>query len=168
VDEDSLTAAYERYMPAVYARCQRILRDRSSALDATQEVFVRVVRHRSELRAGPEFLHWLYRVATNVCLNIIRGRRQDAHASLQFSLPSKSGADPTSARDVLDLLRGLDERTQSVAIYVHVDGMTHKEAADVLQVTDRTVRNCLARFVSRCRDDLANQASENNMIKVKP
>jgi len=45
-----------------------------------------------------------------------------------------------------DLLRDLDERTQAIVVYVHLDGMTHAEAAEVAQVSDRTVRNCLARF----------------------
>ena len=54
--------------------------------------------------------------------------------------------------EVLELLEGLDERAQAIAIYVHVDGMTHEEAAEVAQVTDRTVRNCLARFAEHARD----------------
>ena len=43
-------------------------------------------------------------------------------------------------------LRDLDERTQAIVVYVHIDGMTQAEAAEVAQVSDRTVRNCLARF----------------------
>lgn len=59
--------------------------------------------------------------------------------------------EPPSAREVLELLDGLDERTQAIAVYVHVDGMTHEEAAEVAQVSDRTGRNCLARFAAHAR-----------------
>lgn len=162
MDRDSLLAAYEQYMPAVYARCRRILRERSAALDATQEVFVRAVRHQAELRPGTELLHWFYRVATNVCLNTIRAQRQDSDASAKSFAAAEGKWDPTSRWEVLELLRGLDERTQAVAICVHVDGMTHREAASVLQITDRTVRNCLARFVSHCRNDLDGQPHGTN------
>jgi len=39
--------------------------------------------------------------------------------------------------EVLELMAGLDEKTQAIAVYVYVDGMTHEEAAEVAQVSDR-------------------------------
>ena len=142
------------YMPAVYARCRRILRQECAALDATQEVFIRVVKHRKELRPGPELLHWLYRVATNVCLNVLRHHRHEMGLTLPLALVGAVQPRATEAREVMDILRGLDERTQAIAIYVYLDGMTHTEAADLLGVSDRTIRNGLARMLAHCRKTL--------------
>lgn len=151
MDADAFEAAHRRYAGAVYARCRRIVRDDEAARDITQEVFIRCLGHRDGLRSGRELLGWLYRVATNLCLNHLRDqklRRANAAHLLAMQPTSQEQASP---REVLELLHGLDERTQAIAVYVHVDGMTHEEAAEVAQVSDRTVRNCLARFAQHGR-----------------
>lgn len=146
MDDAAVAEAFKIYGGAVFRRCLRVLRDAEAARDVTQEVFVRCFDRRTGLRDGRELLGWLYRVATNLCLNALRdGKlRRDADRQLLPALPTAS--EPPEARLLWDLLRDLDERTQAIVIYVHVDGMTQTEAAEVAQVSDRTVRNCLARF----------------------
>src|SRR5918995_5047019 len=62
-----------RYGAMVLRRCRRLLRDEDEALDACQDVFVRLLRNRTRLDLTfPSSL--LYRIATNVCLNRIRDR----------------------------------------------------------------------------------------------
>lgn len=153
MDDAEVAAAYEEYGGAVYARCLRLLRDGDRARDVTQEVFVRCFGHRGRLRVGRELLGWLYRVATNLCLNAIRDRqvqRQGERRAAPHS--SVTSAEEASRRTLRDLLEGLDERTQTIVVLVHVDGMTQAEAAEVAQVSDRTVRNCLARFQRQGRE----------------
>ena len=146
MDDAAVADAFKTYGAAVYRRCLRVLRDAEAARDVTQEVFVRCFDRRGHLRHGRELLGWLYRVATNLCLNALRdGKlRRDADRRLVPTAPVTS--DPTEARLLWDLLSGLDERTQAIVIYVYIDGMTQAEAAEVARVTDRTVRNCLTRF----------------------
>jgi len=67
---------YRTYGPMVLRRCRRLLRDEDRALDAMQDVFVRVLKNQDRLKATyPSSL--LYRIATNVCLNHIRDQRMD-------------------------------------------------------------------------------------------
>ena len=146
MDDAAVADAFKTYGSAVYRRCLRILRDPEGARDVTQEVFVRCFDRRGRLRHGRELLGWLYRVATNLCLNALRDGKQRRDADRQLAHTAADGTDPGPARQLRELLRDLDERTQAIVIYVHVDGMTQAEAAEVAQVTDRTVRNCLARF----------------------
>ena len=70
MDDARLAALYRKYGPAVYSRCRRILRDESLAEDATQEVFVRVLRHIDEAPDDEAALRWVYRIATNYCLDL--------------------------------------------------------------------------------------------------
>jgi RNA polymerase sigma-70 factor, ECF subfamily len=155
VDERAVGEAFRCYAPAVYARCAQLLRDRDAARDVTQEAFVRCMRERATLRPGRELLAWLYRVATNLCLNQLRAGRVRALDPAPHGEPSADPPGP-NRQLVARALAGLDERTQAVAIYVIVDGMTHAEAAEVAGVTDRTVRNCLARFRAHARAALAD------------
>jgi RNA polymerase sigma-70 factor (ECF subfamily) len=62
---------YKKYCPMVLRRCRWLLKDEDKALDAMQDVFVLLLRNRDRLKGNyPSSL--LYRIATNVCLNIIR------------------------------------------------------------------------------------------------
>jgi RNA polymerase sigma-70 factor (ECF subfamily) len=157
MDDSEVAAAYKVYGGAVFARCWRLLRDKDAAGDITQEVFLRCFGHRGSLRTGRELLGWLYRVATNLCLNAIRdeSRRRQADRSG----PDTPAVQPEGPRRQLlsDLMSELDERTQAIVVYVYLDGMTHAEAAEVAQVTDRTVRNCLTRFQERGRRRLETE-----------
>ena len=150
MDSDAFVAAHRRYAPVVLARCRRLLRDAEAARDVTQEVFVRCFDRRAGLRSDGDLLGWLYRVATNLCLNLLRHQKAKRTADAAEG-PRSVGAEKPAAYEVLELVAGLDERTQAIAVYVHVDGMTHQEAAEIAQVSERTVRNCLTRFAEHGR-----------------
>lgn len=159
MEESEVDEAYRLYASAIWRRCVTILRSEAVALDITHEVFIRCVRHHRKLRKGRELLAWLYHAATNLCLNELRDRRRgDALPldSVVAEIEATEPREPEAATRLLtaDVLRGLDRRTQEVAVYVFVDGMTHAEAAEVAGVAERTVRNCLSRFVAHGRERL--------------
>jgi RNA polymerase sigma-70 factor, ECF subfamily len=162
VDERTVFESYRDYAPAVYARCARILRDREAARDVTQEVFVRCHRERARLRSGRELLAWLYQVATNLCLNSLRHDKVRAAALGRDGGAGVSDPVAPGQRLVMELLAGLDPRTQAIAIYVYIDGMTQPEAAAVAGVSDRTVRKCLTRFLEHGRQALGLAAKEQD------
>jgi RNA polymerase sigma-70 factor (ECF subfamily) len=165
MNEREVEEAYRAYAPHVYARCVRIIRNREAARDVTQEVFLRCFRDRSSLRPGRELLAWLYRVATNLCLNLLRASKVRAvapeeHAGTETA--TEAVMTPAAGRQELrELLAGLDARTQAIAIHVYVDGMTQTEAAKVAGVTDRTVRNSLTRFLKHARKVLGLAEEED-------
>lgn len=162
MDSLAVRRAYDQYAPLIYARCRRILRDEQGARDATQDVFERCFRRRGDLREGRELLAWLYRTATNACLNLLRAERtRRKHDAALAGSSAATAADAAGPGEIAELLRGLDERTQAIAIYVYVDGMTQLEAAQVAQVTDRTVRNCLARFIAHGKRNLGIDLQED-------
>jgi RNA polymerase sigma-70 factor (ECF subfamily) len=128
----------------------------------TQEVFVRCHRERARLRSGRELLAWLYQVATNLCLNGLRHDKVRAAALGRDGAGAVSEPVAPGQRLVLELLDGLDARTQAVAVYVYIDGMTQPEAAAVAGVSDRTVRKCLTRFLEHGRKALGLAAKEQD------
>jgi RNA polymerase sigma-70 factor (ECF subfamily) len=145
---------YSTYGPVVYRRCLKLLRDREAARDATQDVFVKLVRDMGRL-AGPEDpLPWIYRVSTNHCLNLLRAKRRrgqevegDAEA-LEVAAPHAAYPSSAVARA---LLARFDAGTQAVAVGVLVDGMEHTELAEALGVSRKTVQRRLDRFLARAR-----------------
>jgi len=117
-------ALAERYGPMVLRRCRQLLHDEDGAMDASQDVFVRLLEHRERLQARyPSSL--LYRIATNVCLNRIRdnGRRtttSDDELLRRIASAETTGAD-TEARLMLDRLcarHPVSSRTIAVLHYL--------------------------------------------------
>ncbi len=153
---------YATYGPVVYRRCVKLLRDREAARDATQDVFVKLVRDIRRLTGPDDPLPWIYRVSTNHCLNLIRARRRrgpeaagDAE-SLEVAAPNAAYPSSSLARAVL---ARFDAGTQAVAVGVLVDGMEHTELAEVLGVSRKTVQRRLDRFLARARDLLGRRES---------
>ncbi len=155
--EEELSAAYEAYGPAVYRRCRKILGNDSEALDTTQEVFLRALKHRRGLRAGRELLGWCYRVGTRLCLTRLQDRLRRGEAALvDIAHQAASPEERTQARELAaTILSGCDARTREIAIYTLVDGMTQEEASALAGITTRTVRNHLSRFSAHVRRQIA-------------
>ena len=147
---------YLRYGPMVLRRCRTLLRDPAKAEDAMQDVFVSLIRHEDRLRdEAPGAL--LLRVATNVCLNRLRGDKrhpEDAHEdddlAVRIAQADDGGGDAESrtlARSVLGKLFGADDplaaSTRSLAFMHLVDGMTLEEVAREARLSVSGVRKRL-------------------------
>jgi RNA polymerase sigma-70 factor (ECF subfamily) len=142
---------YRTYGPAVYRRCLRLLKDREAARDATQEVFVKLVRDIAKVDEPGIVLPWIYRVATNHCLNVLRDRSRRGEGPLDLDV---AGATEPSFPDrhlAGKILSRFDEGTRAVAVGVLVDGMGHEELAGALGISRKTVERRLARFLERAR-----------------
>src|SRR5689334_20932015 len=144
--EDRLTTLYRTYGPVIYARCARMLGDRAAAEDATQETFIRVQRHLDKAPAAQEALAWIYRTATNYCLNEIRDRklRPEGFAELP-EMPGDNIEAVLADRDlVARIVKRSPEKLRAAAWLHHVDGLDQGEVARVLGSSRRTVVNHLA------------------------
>jgi len=145
---------YRTYGPAVYRRCLRLLRDREVARDATQEVFVKAVRDIAKLEDPAVVLPWLYRVATNHCLNVLRDRGRRGEQPLGELEVAATGSGAASYPDrhlAASILSRFDDGIRAVAVGVLVDGMGHEELAVALGISRKTVERRLARFLERAR-----------------
>ncbi len=146
--EDRLTELYRTYGPVIYNRCLRLLGDRAAAEDATQETFVRVHRHLDKAPEAKEALAWVYRIATNYCLNEIRDRKH--RPELRDELPEMSGANSEAVFADRDLAARVIQRSPEnlrAAAWLHyVDGIDQGEVARVLGLSRRTVATRIAEF----------------------
>lgn len=144
MDVDKL---YRRYGPMVIRRCRQLLRDEDQALDAAQDVFVRLLERRDRLRDDyPSSL--LYRMATNLCLNRIRdAKRRKTTADqglLERIADSEDAEGRIEARSVLERLFGRQrESTRTMAVLHYVDGMTLEEVAAEVGMSVSGVRKRL-------------------------
>jgi len=154
MEEQTLEGAYRRWGKLIFRRCLRLLGDTAAAEDATQEVFVRLMRHMGRLAPEGGYLPWIYRVATNHCLNALRdGARLDVRDPATLPQAGDDGEVGRFAERELtaQLLRRFDEETQTIAVMSLVDGMSRDEVAEVLQISRKTVGRKLGKFIERSR-----------------
>ncbi len=143
---------FRQHGPMVYRRALRLLGRREDADEATQEVFIRVMRGASSFEGRSGITTWLYQITTHYCLNLMRdrARRRQLLQENTLATEGETKAGPAAAELVLlrRLLAEADEQQARAAVYVYLDGMSHEEAAALLGVSKRTVGNLIERFLS--------------------
>ena len=146
---------YTRYGPMVLRRCRQLLRDEERALDAMQEVFTRLMISQRRLKGiYPSSL--LFRISTNVCLNMIRDQRShrsidsDSQEVLIQLASYDEGEDRVILRDLLDrMFRKEKQSTREIATLHFVDGMTLQEVADEVGLSLSGVRKRIRELKAR-------------------
>jgi RNA polymerase sigma-70 factor (ECF subfamily) len=164
--DDLIRASYTD----VYALCRRLLGDDADAADATQEVYVRVVRSVLGFRGESTFGTWLHRVTVNVCATALT-RRGDVRARGQsagrtaFAAPGSldalpsSSAGPEAVAETADLaeraaraLALLPPDAREVVVLRDVQGLSTKQAAALLGISEGAVKVRLHRAHARLRE----------------
>jgi len=138
---------YRRYGPMVLRRCRRLLGDEQKALDAMQEVFAKVIEQRKRLQHRfPSSL--LYRISTNVCLNVLRTQWAQASGADDKVLMQIAVYDEAEERLIRrDRLERIFSRerpsTRAIAVMYYVDGMTLQEVSQEVGLSLSGVRKRL-------------------------
>jgi RNA polymerase sigma-70 factor (ECF subfamily) len=114
-------------------------------LDLTQETFVRAYTRLDTFQQGRSFLAWIRRIATNLCIDHLRRRREPAVSlderaesgleqanSDRSSSPAESMEMAEDSRRVLAAVQQLPPKQRAVLIMRHVEGMTLAEIARAL------------------------------------
>ena len=158
---DELMRAHE---DRVFAICLRMMRDRDSALDATQDVFLTVFRKADRYKEQAAFSTWLYRVAVNTCYDHLRRQKRKRTTSMPEHFdPSdpKSGDEfhAVELRPDIELaLAGLTPEFRAAVVLVDLDGMSLEGAADTLDIPIGTVKSRVFRARKHLAKDLGNFA----------
>lgn len=136
-----LESMYAQCAPVVYRRARTLLGRDDDAWDAVQEVFERMVKHAADFRREANPMTWAYRITTNICLNVIRGRgfREPVESEDELHVEG-AGLDGLEARNLLKRwLTHLSERELEVATLLFIDGLTQDEVATTLGLSRKTI-----------------------------
>lgn len=167
-----------RYQRRLYWSCVRLLGDPDEAEDVVQEAFVSAYEHLRDYDPAYRFYTWLYRIARNRCLNVLRRRRLWGWVTL--SDPDKAPALPGTERAD----RGLEESELAAALadcrgtlpadqrevfdLRHADGFSYREIAAAVGVPEGTVMSRLSRARGKMRDCLESKGIGPEGSKASP
>ena len=181
-DEPAFAALTERYRRELHVHCYRMLASFDEADDAVQETFLRAWRSRASFSGDTMFRAWLYRIATNVCIDIQRraGRRV-AHMEsfrdvpwmqpypdrlLDEVAPSQDEPDAvTVERETIELvflaaLQVLPPRQRAALIARDVLDWPATDTAALLETSVPAANSALQRARATMQEHLPSQRSE--------
>jgi RNA polymerase sigma-70 factor (ECF subfamily) len=138
-------------------RCLRLLGNPAEAEDATQETFLKVYRHLDVPTGDVESLRWIFRIATNHCLTVIRDRKPTEE--LRPSIPAGQALEEVLAnRDLARrIVASMPEKLRLPAWLHHVDEMGLEEVAAMLDLSPRTISTRLEAFRERAQRLIARE-----------
>lgn len=151
-------ALVRRHSSAVFRRCNRILRSREDAEEATQDTFLAVYRGLPSFRFERPYAHWLGTVTLNACRMILRrrsreDRRRDALArETQLAPPARGPADPLLRDRLLELLDELDPGTRIPLVLRYVEQRSYAEIAREMELGESAVKMRVSRGAARLRE----------------
>lgn len=158
-DDLSLEDLYHRYGGSVYGRCLYLLKERTRAEDAMQDVFARAFVNKDSFRSESSPLTWLMKIATHHCLNQLRADRAIWRRIFQRDEAARGeghgGPQVFETRDLIrKALAKFDLETQRAVVHYHVDGMTLEEVAQALGRSVPTIRKRLETFTAQTGTEL--------------
>lgn len=164
-DSDAFASLVESHQERLLRLCERLLGDPEEARDAAQEVFLKAWRKAADFRPQGQVYTWLYRIAVNHCFNKLRRRRlvrflrfetgPDESGAPAFD-PPDAGADPAASLEARQrwnatrkAIAKLPDNQRAVLILARFEGLSYRQIAEVLGITEGAVESRLVRAMRR-------------------
>ncbi len=158
------TAAFdelvEKYTPKLYGLVYHMTSNHEDTNDVLQDVFAKAYRALKRFRGKSTFYTWIYSIATNMTLNFLKKRNRRRAMSLndvdlaiendKEFIEATSKSDPVREANISELqerlnmaMQQLSEDHRAVVTMFDIQGMPHAEIANILGVSEGTVRSRL-------------------------
>lgn len=179
-EETAFATLVEQHQERLIGLCSRWLGEREASRDAAQEVFLKAFRHADRVQPRGHLYTWLYRIAVNHCLNQLRRRKIARFFSLEGAAAERGGAgregEPAGAfdpadrgpdaesallarerwRETRERLARLPENQRVVVLLARFEGLSGREIAETLGITEGAVESRLVRAMRRLAPQEAN------------
>jgi RNA polymerase sigma-70 factor, ECF subfamily len=178
-ETDAFAGLVTKHQERLLRLCERLLGDAEEARDATQEVFLKAFRKAGDFRPQGQVYTWLYRIAVNHCLNRLRRRRlvrflrwddPTEEADAPAFDPPDPAADPAAAletrrrwRATRRAIEKLPAGQRAVLVLARFEGLSYRQIAEVLGITEGAVESRLFRAMRR-----VEAAQETQTSRVPP
>lgn len=163
----------ELYQTRLVAVMHHLLGSAEEAEDLAQEVFLRVYRARKKYRPRAKFSTWLFTIANNLALNVLRSRQRRPVVPLEIHDSGPLGPRPAEQlvrdrsgpptqrlqqQELVDVIRRaleeLNERQRMAVVLNKFEDMNYVEIAEVMGLTVKAVKSLLSRARTNLRTAL--------------
>jgi len=171
-DRAEFARLVEQYSPMIYRLGLKMLNNPQDAEDILQETFIKAYKHINKFDGRSSVSTWLYRIATNEALMSLRKIRPD---TVSFDVPSIYESEPQEPLQIIDwccmpeeeyltaegrlrldqAAERLPESLRIVFVLRDIEGLSTRETAEVLNISETAVKTRLSRARLRLREDLS-------------
>ncbi len=162
-DREAFETLVARYQRPVYNAALAILRRPEDASDVTQTVFLRVVEKGDGYDPQYKFFSWLYRIAVNESLDVLRRGRRQEPLDDDFDAPDADGLGPDDVLTRAEMsmrirhgVMGLGVNDRVVISLRHFSECSYDEIAEILDLDEKTVKSRLFEARRRLRSALGD------------
>ena len=149
-DEKAQKTFYQKLAPKMYGICLRFAASRAEADDILQEGFIRVFTHLKDFRGEGSLEGWVRRTIVNTAINsykkrVKRGMPTDIEYIKEASDDGFSVIEKMAADDLTKLISDLPDGYRTVFNLNVIEGYTHKEIGELLNISENTSKSQLSR-----------------------
>jgi len=155
-------ALYDRFSPRMLGVCYRFAKSREDAEDMLQEGFIKVFTQLHQYRNEGALEGWIRRIIVHTCINVLKKNKKFAdsvdlvHA---YNLHTKEDYVPgiIQAKEVIECIRMLPLGYKTVLNLYAIEGFSHKEIGDLLDIGESTSRSQYTRAKAMLEDILVKR-----------
>ena len=162
--ERSFLAAYDEHADALFRHCMLRIRDRDIAKDIVQETYTKTWNYLGKGKTIDHLRAFLYRVANNLIVDTSRRKRSSSLDVMMeddgFEAVDETTKDPGEigdARVAMKLLDALDDIYRTAVTMRYIDGLSPKEIAVALKLSENVVSVRIHRGIERLRSIVNSQ-----------
>lgn len=166
-DHQAFAELVARYKKLIYSVVYNMLSDKQEVNDVAQEVFLRIYKSMSQYNPEYKFSTWSVRIATNLCLDILRKKRIDYVPIEEFSgipgnidTPEAEYIKMERKQRVRDAVSGLEEKYRVPIVLFHQNGLSYDEISRVLNEPMSIVKNRIYRARLMLKEKLSDGKEE--------
>jgi RNA polymerase sigma-70 factor, ECF subfamily len=165
-DNAAFTELMVRYQRPIYNAAFWVLRRADDASDITQEVFLKVAERRDEYDPKFKFFSWIYRIAINESLNLLRQNRRETLDN-DIDMPAPDSASPEQqlgdaqlSDRIRSAIMSMNVNDRMVLSLRHFSECSYEAIAQILDLDEKTVKSRLFESRQRLRSLLADLGSD--------
>jgi RNA polymerase sigma-70 factor, ECF subfamily len=162
-DRDAFTELVVRYQRPIYNAAFWIVRKAEDANDITQDVFLKVAEQLDDYDPHYKFFSWIYRIAVNESLNLLRRNRREDALDEEIDLPASERENPERKageaqlnRRIQEALMRMSAKDRTILTLRHFSECSYEEIGHILELDEKTVKSRLFEARRRLRDLLTD------------
>jgi len=148
-----------RYHRPIYNAAYRVLGNAEDASDITQVVFMRVTERLDDFDSRYKFFSWIYRIAVNESLNLLRRNGREDELDDEIDLPGAESSNPEwqvgeaeLSKRIQSALMSMTANDRMVLTLRHFSECSYEEIGQILDLDEKTVKSRLFEARNRLRN----------------
>jgi RNA polymerase sigma-70 factor (ECF subfamily) len=157
-DREAFSALVLRYQRPIYNAALAILRRAEDASDVTQTVFLKIVERGGDYDPQYKLFSWLYRIAVNESLDLLRRGRREAPLDDDLDIPDADSRGPEALLSEVEMstrihrsVMGMSVNDRVVLTLRHFSDCSYEQMAEILDLDAKTVKSRLFEARRRLR-----------------